>query len=99
MIKNWNVGGTLTIFYSNSPVQNNNPLEGEWVGYLEIASQIDETFKKIIKQAIVSHSTNLNVGGHKRTVFVAHYIEARNELVLCTDSVRLTRKKFDPYYW
>ena len=38
LIKNWNVGGTLTIFYSNSPVQNNNPLEGEWVGYLEIAS-------------------------------------------------------------
>ena len=100
LIKNWNVGGTLTIFYSNSPAQNNNPLEGEWVGYLEIASQIDETFKQIIKRVIASHSTtNLNVGGHKRTVFAAHYIEARNELVLCTDSVRLTWEKFDPYYW
>ncbi len=93
-----NVGGQLTIFYSSDPKQTSNPPDGEWVGYFEITSQTDETLKKIIKRFIVGHSTNLYVGGHKRSISVVHYIEARNELVLCTNHAHLD-PKFDPYYW
>lgn len=94
----WNTSGKLTIFYGSVPDQANNPLSGEWVGYLEMPSSINAELKNLIKKLLVSNRANLKVDGHQRTIFVAQYIENRNELVLCTEAFSLNQR-FDPYYW